>query len=200
MMNRLPTYWHSEKDMNTQQEWNTQEHDPLGLGNLPLLTPDEDGWPAIEQALQEQRQVRHRRRVASGWLAVAASLVLVVSLATRLSGPGPTDAGQPLAEQSATQTPAVSSADSEDPVESLIAMSQILENQLRGLREDNVSMPAESAVYVAELQDLVAQVDSELSISPDSINLWGQRVNLLLDLAQIYQHQWERDYGRMASL
>ena len=38
------------------------------------------------------------------------------------------------------------------------------------------------------------------SFAPDSINLWGQRVNLLLDLAQLYQHQWERQYGRMASL
>ncbi len=55
-------------------------------------------------------------------------------------------------------------------------------------------------MYVAELEDLVAQVDTELSFSPRSVNLWGQRVNLLLDLAQIYQHQWERDYSRMASL
>ena len=45
-------------------------------------------------------------------------------------------------------------------------------------------MPAESAVYVAELEDLIAQVDSELSLTPDSIDLWGQRVNLMLDLAQ----------------
>ena len=61
-------------------------------------------------------------------------------------------------------------------------------------------MPAASAVYVAELEDLVAQVDNELSFTPGSVNLWGQRVNLLLDLAQIYQSQWERYYGRMASL
>ncbi|NND46008.1 MAG: hypothetical protein HKN58_11865 [Xanthomonadales bacterium] len=46
----------------------------------------------------------------------------------------------------------------------------------------------------------MAQVDQQLSYSPDSVNLWGQRINLLLDLAQIYQHQWERDYGLMASL
>jgi hypothetical protein len=61
-------------------------------------------------------------------------------------------------------------------------------------------MPASSAAYVAELEDLVAQVDQQLSYSPDSLNLWGQRINLLLDLAQIYQNQWERDYGLMASL
>ena len=61
-------------------------------------------------------------------------------------------------------------------------------------------MPAESAIYVAELEDLIAQVDCELSFTPDSIDLWGQRVNLMLDLAQIYQQQWEIDYGRMAAL
>jgi hypothetical protein len=61
-------------------------------------------------------------------------------------------------------------------------------------------MPAESAIYVAELEDLIAQVDNELSLNPDSVTLWGHRVNLLLDLAQIYQQQWEIDYGRMASL
>ena len=41
---------------------------------------------------------------------------------------------------------------------------------------------------------------SALSQAPDSIDLWGQRVNLMLDLAQIYQQQWQIDYSRMASL
>jgi len=53
---------------------------------------------------------------------------------------------------------------------------------------------------VAELEDLIAQLDNELSMTPDSIDLWGQRVNLMLDLAQIYQQQWQIDYSRMASL
>jgi len=61
-------------------------------------------------------------------------------------------------------------------------------------------MPAKSAIYVAELEDLIAQVDNELSLKPDSIDLWGQRVNLMLDLARIYQQQWQIDYGRMAAL
>ena len=61
-------------------------------------------------------------------------------------------------------------------------------------------MPAESAIYVAELEDLIAQVDTGLNLDPDSIDLWGQRVNLLLDLAEIYQQQWQIDYGRIASL
>jgi hypothetical protein len=75
-----------------------------------------------------------------------------------------------------------------------------MELQVKRLREETSSMPAESAIYVAELEDLIAQVDNELSLTPDSIDLWGQRVNLMLDLAQIYQQQWQIDYGRMASL
>jgi len=79
-------------------------------------------------------------------------------------------------------------------------LSQSMEEQVMKLRQETGSMPAESAIYVAELEDLIAQVDGELSLTPDSIDLWGQRVNLLLDLAQIYQQQWEIDYGRMAAL
>ena len=75
-----------------------------------------------------------------------------------------------------------------------------METQVKKLREETSSMPAESAIYVVELEDLIAQVDNELSMTPDSIDLWGQRVNLMLDLAQIYQQQWQIDYGRMASL
>jgi hypothetical protein len=87
-----------------------------------------------------------------------------------------------------------------DNVNELIGLSQSMEEQVMNLREETGSMPAESAIYVAELEDLIAQVDGELSLTPDSIDLWGQRVNLLLDLAQIYQQQWEIDYGRMAAL
>jgi hypothetical protein len=88
----------------------------------------------------------------------------------------------------------------QDNISALIGLSQKMEAQVKSLRQETGSMPAESAIYVAELEDLIAQVDSQLSQTPGSIDLWGQRVNLMLDLAQIYQQQWEIDYGRMASL
>jgi hypothetical protein len=186
--------------MMTSQYRQAGETDPLGLGNLPMMTPGEDGWPAIEAALMADRQSRQRRHRAAGWLAAAASLVLVIGIAMRLPGP-PQSGPLPVTEHdSATQVAAATSTPDEDPVAELIVMSQTLEKQLRSLRDGTGSVPAESAVYVAELEDLVAQVDTELSFSPRSVNLWGQRVNLLLDLAQIYQHQWERDYGRVAAL
>ncbi len=192
--------WLREVEMMTARHRQTGETDPLGLGKLPMMTPDEDGWPAIEAALVADRQSRQRHRRVAGWLAAAASLVLVVSIATRLPGPPQSGALPDPAQEAATQVADTTSDPKEDPLGELIAMSQTLERQLRTLRDASGSVPAESAVYVAELEDLVAQVDTELSFSPRSVNLWGQRVNLLLDLAQIYQHQWERDYGRMASL
>ena len=185
--------------MNTCSDKQNINPDPLGLGALPLLTPATDGWPTIRQALENPEVQTRQWRPAAAWLAIAASLVLAVILTTRQTGVenGPTD---PLATQITSLASVEDKGAAADTVESLIALSQTLEQQLRNMRDGTASMPASSAVFVAELQDLVAQVDSELSYSPDSINLWGQRVNLLLDLAQIYQQQWERDYGQMASL
>ena len=169
--------------------------DPLGLRDLPPISPGNDDWQSIRQALEAHQVQKQQRRKAAGWLALAASVVLAVVVTNRQIVP--TEISQPA---DATQSTNLASVDNKQTVKSLISLSQTLETQLRSLREGTGSMPADSAIYVAELEDLVAQVDGELSYSPDSVNLWGQRVNLLLDLAQIYQHQWETDYGQMASL
>ncbi len=178
---------------------NPPGRDPLGLGELPLLAPDTDGWPIIRQALEDSGVHKRQWRSTTGWLALAASLLLAVMVTTRQGGleNGPADQ---LVTQNTPLASAQDNAAAGDTVGSLISLSQTLEGQLRTMREETASMPGSSAVYVAELQDLIAQVDSQLSYSPDSMNLWGQRVNLLLDLAQIYRQQWQRDYGQMASL
>jgi hypothetical protein len=180
--------------MRNEQDMNSKQADPLGLAALPPLDPDFDGWPEIRQALEAGDGHRPRWRQTVTWLAAAASVVLALALIIRQGEESPT--GQPGGAQTAQSAEAEASA----TVDSLIAMSQTLERQVEDLRDNTVSMPASSAAYVAELEDLVAQVDQQLSYSPDSLNLWGQRINLLLDLAQIYQNQWERDYGLMASL
>lgn len=177
--------------MNELNEKFDQARDPLGLRHLDWIEPQQDGWPGIHAALENRS--RNRKHVT--WLALAASLVMAFGLTLRLASENTPDAG-PVSLPATEQLAGVG----DDSLESLIALSQTLEQQLRGMRQGSGSMPADSAVYIAELQDLVAQVDHELSYSPDSVNLWGQRVNLLLDLAQIYQHQWELDYGKMASL
>ena len=51
-----------------------------------------------------------------------------------------------------------------------------------------------------EGQELIVQVDEELSATPDSPELWSQRVSLLLDVTRLYENSLRRDYYRMASL
>jgi hypothetical protein len=183
--------------MNAHDQWKQKTSDPLGLSNLEAVEPGYDGWASIESALKVHQNNRRNWQRATSWLAVAASLVLVISITLRNgedSGPGN------LSPPPATQTINPASVTVQDNVTALIGLSQNMEKQLKKLRLETSSMPAESAIYVAELEDLIAQVDSELSVTPDSTDLWGQRVNLMLDLAQIYQQQWQIDYGRMASL
>jgi hypothetical protein len=184
--------------MTENDHWKQSQSDPLGLGQLDAIEPGYDGWAQIESALQAHQASKRNWRRAGGWLAVAASLVMVIGVVlhnTEINIPGK----MPSAEF-ATSVADSASVQLNDNVKQLIGLSQSMEEQVSKLRRETGSMPAESAIYVAELEDLIAQVDNELSLTPDSIDLWGQRVNLMLDLAQIYQQQWRIDYGRMASL
>jgi hypothetical protein len=184
--------------MTAQDQWKQTASDPLGLSELGDVEPGYDGWDQIESALQAHQASKRNWQKTGTWLAVAASLVLVISLV--LQSPEIGVPGASTSTEFATSEPNPASMTVKDNVIELIGLSQIMEEQVMRLRQETGSMPAESAIYVAELEDLIAQVDNELSVTPDSIDLWGQRVNLMLDLAQIYQQQWEIDYGRMASL
>jgi hypothetical protein len=157
-----------------------RERDPLNLGSLPAVAPPSDGWPFIRAEL-EKRQRWHRR--APFWgsaLAVAAALMLAVGLFIHQPAPD------------AVATP--------QTVDSLISLSQQLETRVRAYRSEIGGLPTDALIYQVELEDMVAQVDEELSMNPDSTELWNQRVNLMLDLSRLYQNQLRRDYRRMASL
>ena len=184
--------------MTAQDQWKQTVSDPLGLSELGDIDPGYDGWKQIESALQTHQASKRNWQKTSAWLAIAASLVLVISLV--LMNPETGTPGTSTFTEFATSAPNPASVTVKDNVTELIGLSQSMEEQVMKLRQETGSMPAESAIYVAELEDLIAQVDNELSVTPDTIDLWGQRVNLMLDLAQIYQQQWEIDYGRMASL
>jgi len=172
--------------------------DPLGLRNLGTIDPGYDGWAQIETALHDHQASKRGWRRSGAWLALAASLLLVfgISLFNTQIGAPPGQSPEGVATTSAGSA----SLPVKDDIDALIGLSQSMEEQVAKLREETGSMPAESANYIAELEDLIAQVDTGLSMNPDSINLWGQRVNLLLDLAQVYQQQWRIDYSRIASL
>jgi hypothetical protein len=201
-----------ENDMSAHDQLKQNTSDPLGLSDLEAIEPGYDGWAHIESALQAHQNNKRNWQRAGGWLAVAASLVLVISISLRNTENDAiiisislrnteNDAINSLpSPEFATPATNLASVPVQDNINALIGLSQNMESQVKRLREETASMPAESAIYVAELEDLIAQVDNELSLTPDSIDLWGQRVNLMLDLAQIYQQQWQIDYGRMASL
>jgi hypothetical protein len=178
-----------------------QKRDPLSLGNLPLVSPPADDWPVIEAALRQQSNRKRVIAVAAGALAIAATVILTVGVYVYRPYDGPT---VPSASQQ-TQTAGVESSVPSDEsllttLDSFIALSQQLESNLRTYRSQSGVMPTSSLVYQVELEDLVAQVDEELSMRPDSVDLWNQRINLLLDLSQIYQNELRREYHRMASM
>jgi len=157
-----------------------KETDPLNLGTLPAVAPPNDGWPAIRAGLEKQQRNRRWTRYSLSTLAAAAVVTLAVGL--YVHQPEPDTAAPPPA------------------LDSLIALSQQLETRVRTYRSEIGALPMESLVYQVELEDLIAQVDEELSANPDSAELWSRRVNLMLDLSGLYQNKLRRDYSRMASL
>jgi hypothetical protein len=185
--------------MMTPNEPHRRTEDPLNLRSLPLAEPPRDGWADVEAALLGQARRGRLLRVGGGLLAVAASAVLAFGLL--IGNPG---------SNSAPSTPETTTAQAvaepvpaplrEPRLESLIAMSQQLENRIRAYRAGIGDLPSNVLVYQVELQDLIVQVDEELSATPDSPELWSQRVSLLLDVTRLYENSLRRDYYRMASL
>jgi hypothetical protein len=185
---------------NMQQARQRQE-DPLNLRSLPLVTPPDDGWPQIEAGLLQHGRRRSAMRYAGAALAVAAMVTLAVGLTLRQPEPLSGAAVESIPPQLAQNDPAILPAPAADAtLDSLIALSQQLEGQLRVYRSEVGGLPSEALIYQVELEDLVAQVDGELSMNPDSITLWSQRVNLMLDLSQLYETSMRRNYRQVASL
>ncbi|KAA9131919.1 hypothetical protein F3N42_07015 [Marinihelvus fidelis] len=178
---------------NHEQDHGTDiPRDPLGLSGLPMLQPGHDDWAQIRAALADDTPatVGQRRRPAMVW-AIAASVVVAVGLLVTRMPNAPT----PVVDEAA-----IAASPDAPQTQDLVAMSQLLELRLRQLRANSGALPAQSVLWVTELEDMIARVDGELTMAPESVELWGQRVNLLLDLESIYVHQFEREYGRMASL
>lgn len=181
------------------QELRQKQEDPLNLGGLPPVSPPRDGWPAIESALLDQGRRRRFGKIAGGTFAVAATVVLALTVMVDR----PFTGEQPALPDTAMQQPAGEAESAplkEPPLESLIAMSQQLEGRVRLYRDRMGDLPAGALVYQVELQDLIVQVDEQLSMNPGSVELWEQRVNLLLDVTQLFENSLRRDYEQMASL
>ncbi|MBT8041116.1 MAG: hypothetical protein HKO85_11405 [Xanthomonadales bacterium] len=177
--------------------------DPLNLRSLPPVTSEHDAWPAIRNTLLHQRRRSRAWRFGGAALATAATLVLALTLTVNApvpdtvspNGPGTDDLLVAESGREAQSLPL-----QEPSVESLIAMSRQLEARVRQSRYRVGDLPVRQLVYQVELQDLIVQVDEGLSRNPESIELWSQRVNLLMDVVALYENNLRRDYYRMASV
>lgn len=155
--------------MNTKHIHRNVNPDPMGLTGLADIQPDFDGWADIEAAMKAQQVKRQRWRSGITTLAVAASLLLVIGLSLKsLQTSAPTEADLPVLATTSADPASVSveAASAGGEIEALIGLSSKMQSQVSQMRDDTVSMPAESDLYVAELKDLIAQVDNELSYSP----------------------------------
>lgn len=182
-------------------EFRQQHEDPLNLRSLPLVAPEQDDWAQIEAALRRSTKRKTLAKYSGGALAAAAAVTLAIGL---YLGESPTPTGQSPAtaqpELASVEAPAPSAASTETTLTALIGLSQKLEDDLRLYRAQMGQLPADALVYRVELEDVIAQVDNELNWNPESIGLWSQRVNLLLDLSNLYENNLRREYRQMASL
>lgn len=189
-----------DSDMSNKVHIMQTERDPLNLRSLPPLSPPTDDWPVIEAALKlhHGRQLILRR--TAGAMALAAAVILAIGLAVNLGQYSPSLTTDPEAGSLASGHTRPSNGTGSGSVESVIGLSQQLERNLKLIRSQVGTLPTTSLIYEVELEDLVAQVDEELSASPDAIDLWSQRVNLLIDLSQLYQNHLRREYQQIASI
>lgn len=175
------------------------QQDPLNLRSLSPVAPETDGWPDIEARLlaRNRRHVLFRRVGAS--LAAAATVVLAITLWVGQSpsgdpGIGPSQAPPP--GLAAT----IENGETQNTLQALMVLSRQLEGRLQHYRAELGDLPTGLLIYQVELQDLVAQVDEEISVNPQSLDLWSQRVNLLLDISRLYENGLRREYHQLASL
>lgn len=183
-----------------------KHEDPFHLRGLAPVSPPSDAWPAVEAALIGQGRQRRLRRLATMGVAAAAVVALVLVLDPGGSiGPVAPDRSPSaqLQPSESTAEPAIAqpaAGDSAATRAALIALSQQMEVRLRDIRGQIGGLRSDQLVYRIELEDLIAQVDDRLSAEPDSLGLWSQRVQLLMDLEQFYADSLRREYRRLASL
>ena len=106
--------------MTAYDQWKKTTSDPLGLSQLPEVDPGYDGWGRIATELKADQESRHQWRRAGGWLAVAASLVLVVSISLRTTTETPVSV--PDSTQLATQSSESTSVPMNDNVNNVAAL------------------------------------------------------------------------------
>ena len=149
---------------------------------MPLLRPRASAWPQLERELLARRPPRPS--AWPRWVALAAALALAAVIPLALKREAAVVAPQDVVAENAAAQPAPA-PESADPNADLIERNQALGAWLVATGEP---FDAASAQLSAELEDMIAMVDMELSDAPDAARaraLWEQRLLLLNELASV---------------
>jgi hypothetical protein len=167
------------------------------LRQLPGFAPPQAAWAAIEQTLSNPLPVE--TRVLGKRAALLVAGVLGATLLSALLW-------QSKRDRPATNHPSINAdfgSVHAQPLSSLVAKSQRLEELLRGLPRPAVERAATSAA-IDELQARIQVLDVQLSGEPDrgqAQQLWATRVQLLDSLVSLRyaEHAAHRDFGTSGS-
>ncbi len=142
---------------------------------MPLATPPHSVLPALTARLAKRCGERAQRR----WIALAAAAaVCALALLPWLRGG---DSAAPIAALQSNPADNTAAA-------ALIAQNQVFEDALRSASFGSRPLSARDALAGADIEDLIAMLDLELSAASDkatSTDLWQQRLTLLQELAAV---------------
>ncbi|HXI04483.1 MAG TPA: hypothetical protein VNI57_15020 [Candidatus Saccharimonadales bacterium] len=149
------------------------------LRSLPSQRPPRDHWERIHSAIRQEERAWIPRAVAGTLIALAASFLVLVVLPRE-------DTASPD-----SRSRAASARATDEEIAQLVAKSQRLEGMLRRAGGEVRVTDGWSANTVAELQDRIALVDSQLTgnaaaaITPQQrARLWRTRVDLMTELVR----------------
>jgi hypothetical protein len=139
------------------------------LKALPALHPPRDRWAIVRQTVRTERN--RRRRTWGGW-----GLAAAAALAGALLVPGLGSNGKLQAELSMAKN-----------------QSATLQDQVDGYDVDGRVLTGRMAAKLAELEDRIAVIDSDLerrgTLKPQAqdaeLQLWKQRVDLMRQLVNV---------------
>jgi len=163
---------------------------PLGeaLRALPLSTPSESAWPALQAALLAA-QVAKPRRPSRWHIALPIALAAGLALALLLPRVATTPTAPPTIVKVTTPTTnAVAAKDSSAEIAALRDQSQRLEIWLQRVADANAPLAGQDLMAAADVEDLIGLVDVQLASAgeqPQALSLWRQRIALLEDLGSI---------------
>ena len=147
------------------------------LRALPLLAPRESALPGLLAELAARR----RRRALTWMLPPAVAALLVLALL-------PATVRTPATAPATTAAQVATSASPDPQLGRLIQANAVLEQRLSSLRAAHITQDGEAAQASAQMEDMVALVDSALGANPPDERrrmLWQRRLELLQALCQV---------------